>query len=66
MIECYDKMELTELAAQTRTMYRANYEGESGERRIAPKKKWWKPWAAKWGHSYFPLSANRNVPIYRR
>ncbi len=45
MIECYDKMELTELAAQTRTMYRANYEGESGERRIAPKKKWWKPWS---------------------
>ena len=31
MIECYDKMELTELAAQTRTMYRANYEGEAGE-----------------------------------
>ena len=41
-----DKMELTELAAQTRTMYRANYEGESGEKRIAPKKKWWKPWAS--------------------
>ena len=46
LIECYDKMELTDLAAQTRTMYRANYEGESGERRIAPKKKWWKPWAS--------------------
>jgi outer membrane protein assembly factor BamD len=46
MIECYDKMELTELAAQTRTMYRANYEGEAGERKIAPKKKWWKPWAS--------------------
>jgi outer membrane protein assembly factor BamD len=46
MILCYDKMELTELAAQTRTMYRANYEGEAGERRISPKKKWWKPWAS--------------------
>jgi outer membrane protein assembly factor BamD len=46
MIECYDKMELSELAAQARTMYRANYEGEAGERRIAPKKKWWKPWAS--------------------
>ena len=44
MIECYDKMELTELAAQTRTMYRANYESEAGERRNS-KKKWWKPWA---------------------
>jgi outer membrane protein assembly factor BamD len=46
MIECYDKMELSELAAQARTMYRANYEGEAGERRIAPKKKWWKPWGS--------------------
>ncbi len=46
MILCYDRMELTELAAQTRTMYRANYEGEAGERRISPKKKWWKPWAS--------------------
>jgi outer membrane protein assembly factor BamD len=46
MIECYDKMELSELAAQARTMYRANYEGEAGERRIAPKKKWSKPWAS--------------------
>jgi outer membrane protein assembly factor BamD len=45
MILCYDKMELKELAAQTRTMYRANYEGEAGEKRIAPKKHWWKPWA---------------------
>ena len=45
MIECYDKMELTELAAQTRTMYRANYEAEAGER-PATKKKWWKPWAS--------------------
>ena len=46
MILCYDKMELTELAAQTRTMYRANYEGEVGERKGSSKKKWWKPWAS--------------------
>ena len=47
LILCYDKMELTELAAQTRTMYRANYEGEAGERKNSgSKKKWWKPWAS--------------------
>jgi len=45
MIECYDRMKLTELAAQTRTMYRANFEGEVGERKET-KKKWWKPWAS--------------------
>jgi len=45
LIFCYDKMELTELAAQTRTMYRANYESEAGEHKNSPnKKKWWKPW----------------------
>jgi outer membrane protein assembly factor BamD len=47
LILCYDKMELTELAAQTRTMYRANYEAEAGERKSSTsKKKWWKPWAS--------------------
>jgi len=46
MILCYDKMELKELAAQTRSMYRANYEGEAGERRIGPKRKWYKLWLA--------------------
>jgi outer membrane protein assembly factor BamD len=46
MIVCYERMELKELAAQTRQMYRANYEGEAGERRIAPKRKWWKLWLA--------------------
>ena len=47
LIFCYDKMDLKELAAQTRTMYRANYEGEAGERRIAPrKKKWYWPWGS--------------------
>jgi outer membrane protein assembly factor BamD len=46
MILSYDRMELKELAAQTRTMYRANYEGEAGERRIAPRRKWYKLWLA--------------------
>jgi hypothetical protein len=41
-IECYDKMELPS-SPQTRTMYRANYEG--GYERHISLKKWWKPWA---------------------
>ena len=44
MILSYDKMELKELAAQTRAMYRNNFEGEAGERAIAPKRKWYKLW----------------------
>ena len=44
LIDCYDHMELKELAAQTRQMYRANFEGEVGEHKSS-KKKWWKPWA---------------------
>jgi outer membrane protein assembly factor BamD len=46
MILCYDKMELKELAQQTRQMYRANYESEAGEKKIAPKRKWYKLWLA--------------------
>ncbi len=46
MILCYDRMELKELAAQTRQMYQANYEGEASERRVAPKRKWYKLWLA--------------------
>lgn len=44
LIYCYEKMDLPELAAQARTMYRANYEGEAGEFR-EDKKRWWKPWS---------------------
>jgi outer membrane protein assembly factor BamD len=44
MAYCYDKMELKELAAQTRAMYRANYEGEIGERKGPVKRKWYKLW----------------------
>jgi outer membrane protein assembly factor BamD len=45
LVDCYDHMELKELAAQTRQMYRANFEGELGEHKTS-KKKWWKPWAS--------------------
>ena len=44
MIECYDRMGLKELAAQTRQMYRTNYEGEAPDPQ-ANKKKWWRPWS---------------------
>ncbi len=44
MIECYEQMELGELAAQTRQMYRANYESEAPDHKVI-KKKWWKPWS---------------------
>ena len=47
MVYCYDQMELKELAAQTRAMYRNNFEGEMGEgRKGAAKKKWYKLWLA--------------------
>ena len=47
MVYCYDQMELKELAAQTRAMYRQNFEGEMSEgRKGAAKKKWYKLWLA--------------------
>ena len=46
MAYCYDQMELKELAAQTRAMYRNNYEAEAGERATSPKRKWYKLWLA--------------------
>ena len=39
MVYCYDQMGLKELAAQTRQMYRNNYEGEVGENKGPAKKK---------------------------
>jgi hypothetical protein len=40
-------MELPELAAKTRAMYRANFEGEIGEGKAAVgKRKWYKLWLA--------------------
>ena len=44
MIYAYEQMDLKDLAAQTRAMYRNNFEGEAGERREAPKRKWYKLW----------------------
>jgi outer membrane protein assembly factor BamD len=45
LVYCYDQMDLTELAAQTRAMYRNNFEGEVGEGQTgAGKKKWYKLW----------------------
>ena len=48
MVLCYEKMDLKELASQTRSMYRANYEGEIGEGKpvTGPKRKWYKLWLA--------------------
>jgi len=46
MIDCYEKMDLKELAANTRQMYRANYEEEYDPHKHASKKKWWKPWGS--------------------
>ena len=47
MVYCYDQMELKELAAQTRAMYRQNFEGEMDEgRKGSAKKKWYKLWLA--------------------
>ena len=47
MAYCYEQMELKELAAQTRAVYRNNFEGEMPEgRRGAAKKKWYKLWLA--------------------
>lgn len=45
LVICYEQMDLKELAAQTRAVYRANYEGEIGEgRKGAEKRKWYKLW----------------------
>jgi outer membrane protein assembly factor BamD len=46
MVYCYEQMDLKELAAQTRAMYRNNYEGEVGENKGQAKKKWYKLWLA--------------------
>jgi outer membrane protein assembly factor BamD len=46
MVYCYDQMELKELAAHTRAMYRNNFEGEVGENKGPAKKKWYKLWLA--------------------
>ena len=37
LILCYDKMELKELANQTRQMYRTNYDAEASEKQVGPQ-----------------------------
>ena len=45
LVLCYERMDLKELAAQARAMYRNNYEGEVGEGRgVVSKRKWYKLW----------------------
>ena len=46
LILSYDKMELKQLADQTRQMYRTNYNVEASEKKVAPKRKWYKLWLA--------------------
>jgi outer membrane protein assembly factor BamD len=46
LILSYDKMELKELANQTRQMYRANYDAEASEKKTTLKRKWYKLWLA--------------------
>jgi outer membrane protein assembly factor BamD len=43
MIDCYQRLGLSELAQRTRAMYRANYNAEPEIRK--GEKKWYKPWA---------------------
>jgi outer membrane protein assembly factor BamD len=49
MIQCYDRLQLADLAQQTRQVYAANYGGDSGSGRGGSdvgraKRPWWKPW----------------------
>lgn len=44
LILSYEKMDLKELANQTRQVYRTNYDAEASEKAVAPKRKWWKLW----------------------
>jgi outer membrane protein assembly factor BamD len=44
MIECYDKLNLQPLAAQSREVYAANYSGTVGTSTADVKKPWWRIW----------------------
>jgi outer membrane protein assembly factor BamD len=43
LILCYDRLEMKELAAQTREVYAANY-GGTAEKVVPTKKPWWRIW----------------------
>jgi outer membrane protein assembly factor BamD len=45
LVLCYERMDLKELAQQTRAVYRANFEGEMGEgEKSNSRRKWYKLW----------------------
>jgi outer membrane protein assembly factor BamD len=44
MIECYDKLNLQPLAAQTREVYAANWSGDIRTSMADVKKRWWRFW----------------------
>jgi outer membrane protein assembly factor BamD len=44
MIECYDKLGLEPLAAQSREVYAANFSAEVREYAAVAKRSWWKFW----------------------
>jgi outer membrane protein assembly factor BamD len=44
LIAAYERLDLEELAKQTREVYRLNYEGEPEQRTAARDKPWWKLW----------------------
>jgi outer membrane protein assembly factor BamD len=44
LIQCYDKLNLEPLAAQTRQVYAANYSGDVRTTEAEVKKSWWRFW----------------------
>jgi len=44
MIECYDKLGLEPLAAQSRDVYAANFSATVGQSEAVAKRSWWKFW----------------------
>ncbi|MGH8275734.1 MAG: outer membrane protein assembly factor BamD, partial [Steroidobacteraceae bacterium] len=44
MIECYDKLDLKPLAAQTRQVYEASYSAGVRQSQAAVRRAWWKIW----------------------
>jgi|SRR5688572_18628120 outer membrane protein assembly factor BamD len=44
LIAAYERLDLQELAAQSREVYRLNYEGEPEERTAARDRPWWRLW----------------------
>ena len=67
MVYCYDQMELKELAAQTRAMYRNNYEGEVGENKGPPKRSGTNSgWRVRWGQTPISWQKGRAPQVFER